>query len=74
MPIEERPPIPSEADRVAARAEKKAAKDGRRALRREADAAERTLGRIEAWVRQAEKEIAMRTRRMGVTAGSKDVD
>ncbi|KAL2263315.1 hypothetical protein VTK26DRAFT_7298 [Humicola hyalothermophila] len=69
VPIEARPPIPTEEERHAQRAAERAAKDRRRALRREVERVEASLGVAERILRQARKEIALRTRLMGVAAG-----
>ena len=64
MPIEERPPIPSEEERLVERAVRRLAKDQRRDLRRQVDAAETALQRAERMVGKARKEIAARIRMM----------
>ncbi|KAK0648797.1 hypothetical protein B0T16DRAFT_120348 [Cercophora newfieldiana] len=64
VPISERPPIPTQAEREAEREAKSAAKAERRALKKQVETAETALQRAERMVGRARKEVAA-TLRMG---------
>ncbi|KAK1753471.1 hypothetical protein QBC47DRAFT_386473 [Echria macrotheca] len=66
VPIEERPPIPTEEERLAERAAERLAKDERRARKKAAEAAESALERAERMLSKARKEVAARERMMGL--------
>ncbi len=72
VPISERPPIPTEEERWAVDDARKQAKDERKALKKRIGIAEGTLARAEALLRKAKKEVALRSRLMGVN--NSDVD
>ncbi|KAK3941166.1 hypothetical protein QBC46DRAFT_353501 [Diplogelasinospora grovesii] len=67
VPIEERPPVPTEEERWAAKLAEKAAKDERKALRKQIAAAQAALERAELLTRKAQREIRVRERLLGVS-------
>jgi small subunit ribosomal protein S17 len=67
VPIEGRPPIPTEEERYAEKDAKRAAKDERRSMKRMAERVEAQLGVAEMLLRRARKEFALRARLMGVS-------
>lgn len=66
VPIEGRPPVPSEEERLAERLADRADKDERRAAKKTAERVEAELGAAELLLRRARKEFALRARLMGV--------
>lgn len=66
IPIEARPPIPTEEERHAERAARRAAKEQRRSIRKLAEQVETQLGITEIVLRKAKKEFALRARLLGV--------
>lgn len=68
MPIDARAPIPTEEERHAERDAKRADKDERRALKKQIDKVEDSLGVAERILKRARKEVALRSRLMGVAA------
>lgn len=63
-PIEERPPIPTEEERLAKRAVEREVKDGRRALRRQIEVAETALERVERLLARARKDVSAQEKRI----------
>ncbi|KAL2170396.1 hypothetical protein VTG60DRAFT_4882 [Thermothelomyces hinnuleus] len=66
VPIEDRPPIPTEEERHAERAARRAAKEQRRSIKKMAEQVEKQLGITEIILRRARKEFALRARLLGV--------
>ncbi|KAL2024819.1 hypothetical protein VTK56DRAFT_5640 [Thermocarpiscus australiensis] len=69
VPIDARPPIPSEEARHAERAAQRAAKVERREFKRLVERTEAALGVAERILKQARKEFAMRCRILGISVG-----
>ncbi|KAL2137959.1 hypothetical protein VTI28DRAFT_7760 [Corynascus sepedonium] len=65
VPLGDRPPVPTEEERHAERAARRAAKDERRSVKKLADRVEEHLGVAETILRRARKEFALRARLMG---------
>ncbi|KAL2163675.1 hypothetical protein VTH06DRAFT_5733 [Thermothelomyces fergusii] len=66
VPIEDRPPIPTEEERHAERAARRAAKEQRRSIRKMAEEVQKQLSITEIILRKAKKEFALRARLLGV--------
>ncbi|KAL1841017.1 hypothetical protein VTJ49DRAFT_4976 [Mycothermus thermophilus] len=66
VPIDKRPPIPTEEERLAEREADRAAKAERRKYRKAAEEAERKIGIAELVLRKARREFALRARLLGV--------
>lgn len=67
VPIEGRPPIPTEEELYAEKDADRAAKDERRSMKKMAERVEAQLGVAEMLLRRARKEFALRARLMGVS-------
>lgn len=68
VPIEVRPPIPTEEERYAELEADRLAKLERRGINKLAERAEKQVGLAELILRKARKEVALRTRLMGIGA------
>ncbi|KAL2135688.1 hypothetical protein VTI74DRAFT_7369 [Chaetomium olivicolor] len=67
VPIEGRPPVPTEAERLAEKEADRTAKQARRAVKHAAELAEKRVGEAEATIRRARRELALRKRLMGIS-------
>ncbi|KAK4237214.1 hypothetical protein C8A03DRAFT_16222 [Achaetomium macrosporum] len=67
VPIEGRPPVPTEEERYAEKDAKRAAKYERRSVKKMAERVESQLSVAEMLLRRARKEFALRARLMGVS-------
>ncbi|AEO67756.1 uncharacterized protein THITE_2116766 [Thermothielavioides terrestris NRRL 8126] len=74
VPIEERPPVPTEEERWAEREAERALKAKRRAAKKMAERVEAQLGRTELLLRKARKEFALRARLMGLNLDPKQLE
>jgi small subunit ribosomal protein S17 len=72
VPIEGRAPIPTEEERHAEREADRLAKLQRRGINKMVERAEKQLGVAELILRKARKELALRTRLMGIGGEGKE--